>query len=573
MTTVRKSSKRFQQKVGGPLAGLFSLLLSFCCLVVASPLQAAEGERPPPKLVLQLTVDQLRGDLIQVHRNQFKQGGFRALTDQGFYYVNAHYDHANTETAIGHSSLFTGTYPAYHGVVANDMFDLKTGESLYCVGDKDVNILGLPKDSGASPKNLIGSTIGDELKMASPKSKIFGVSLKDRGAILPAGHLGKAFWYSSSNGEFVTSSYYYEDYPQWVKEWNTHKIADSYRDKQWELLHKIDSYIHQKDIRPFEKGYKHLDNKIPKKYMPSEQVKDKDYYTGLKFTPPGDEMLLSFAIETLKNEKLGQGDVTDFLSVSFSSNDYARHYFGPASLEAEDILLRLDQHFKTLFDYVDKTVGLENTLIILSADHGGGDSDQHMKTLGYAADRLDPDQFIDGLKAKVRSHFKVEQDLIKAFFSPYIYLDNEAIAKNGLKKPEVEQFIADEVMKEDTFLYAVTRTQLLSGNYPKTDMHRRILNNFHPKRSGDIYLLPEQFFMFYHQPYAGLTANHPFPWTYDTFVPVIFAGNGIKAQKSARLVRPYDIAATIASWLGIKPPSGSVGVPLYELLHANRFQK
>ncbi len=545
-------------------------LLLFAFVLVGCTQQKLDVVKP--KLVLQITVDQFRGDLPTRFLDRLGEGGLRYLIENGTYYSNAHYRHANTETAVGHATLFTGADPSRHGLVANSWIDPTTGESVYNTEDDRYHLIGKePKPhEGVSPHNLLSSTIGDELIISNAgQSRVFSVSVKDRGAIIPGGHTGKAFWYSKSSGKFVTSTYYYDEYPDWVKTWNNFKLADQYRGKTWNLLNDRSTYF-AKDIddRPFEADFKPFGRTFPHQYGD-----DKYLYLRLSLSPVGDELTLDFTKSLIKNEHIGQGDNVDFLAVSFSSTDYVGHLFGPSSLETEDNILRLDRILAELFEFVDNEVGLENTLIVLSADHGAPEAPEYMTELGMEAGRFDFTYFKEQgpLNEVLKKRFG-RDDLIASHSHPYLYLNLQSIAEASLNIDVVESFIAAEVMKIPGIAYAQTRSDLLAGRISNSPLQIQIRRNFHPERSGNIHLIQEQYWFLHSTDEAqkmgleGIAAIHGSPWTYDTYVPIFFAGNGITAQTITRRVSPTDIAPTIANYLKIKFPSGSIGNPLKEVL-------
>jgi predicted AlkP superfamily pyrophosphatase or phosphodiesterase len=338
--------------------GLFLILIS-CFLLHGLTLCVSAADNKP-KLILQITVDQLRGDLPGRYADRLAEGGFRYLMEKGTWYTDAHYRHANTETAVGHATLATGADPSRHGIVANDWIDQDTGAFVYNTEDDRHHIIGRRSKAheGVSPLNLLASTISDELVVhTGGRSRAFSVSVKDRGAILPGGHAGKAFWFSKRSGEFVTSTYYYDDYPAWVKQWNAARPADAYKGKAWELLKDRATYVHgQMDDRPYEADLKPLG-----RVFPHQLGEDSKYfYLLLTLTPIGDRLTLDFAKALVENERLGQNDdgVPDYLQISFSSTDYIGHLFGPSSLETEDNILRLDRTLADLFEFIDEKVGL-----------------------------------------------------------------------------------------------------------------------------------------------------------------------------------------------------------------------
>ena len=572
------------------LSNCFNFLLSmiFAAIFIMPLVTYAQDEAPinlpsKPRLVLQITVDALRGDLPKRYAHMLGEGGFRYLIDEGVVYTNAHYQHANTETIVGHVSLATGSVPAAHGMVANVWFDREQDRLIYNIEDARYHLLTADADvnqkteidptqkmakvAGRSPAAILSSTFSDELTVHfAGKSKIFAVSVKDRGAVSLAGQSGKAFWFSKSSGEFVTSTYYYQQYPDWVNAWNARKPAMSYAGKSWTLMHQPSKYLFGKaDDRAYETDFPGFGRVFPHPYGAAD---DKYFTTRLTLSPAGDELTLDFAKALLDNEQLGQDDVPDYLAISFSSTDYVGHLFGASSLESEDNLARLDRTLADLLAYVDKKVGLANTLIVLSADHGqpevpghlheyGNDSAQHFDT-----NSLDKTPAIAALKKQ----FGIGEALIEAFFQPYVYLNRDLIREKGLDLAEVELVVAEELMKFDGVAAAISSSALRTANLPDTLLIRSVLRNFHPKRSGDIYLVfePNVFI----SEFDGLTvaSTHGSPWRYDTFVPVIFAGAGLPSKTISRSITPYDIAPTLANYVGVKPPSAAIGNPLIEVL-------
>ncbi len=555
------------------LRGFFRILI--ICFLAHGLILPATADAKNPKLVLQITVDQLRGDLPMRYKDRLGPGGFAYLMQNGAHFNNAHYRYANTETAVGHATLFTGADPSRHGVVANDWIDQNTGALVYCTEDARHHIIGSKAGAhqGVSPRNLLSSTIGDELVVNNGgKSRVFSVSVKDRGAILPGGHAGKAFWFSKRTGQFVTSTYYYDDYPAWVKQWNAAKPADRYKGKDWDLIHDRSTYLAgNMDDRPYEADFKPLGRTFPHALGDGSS---KYFYLVLSLTPMGDELTLDFARALIENERVGQGEVTDLLAISFSSTDYIGHLFGPSSLETEDNILRLDRLLADLFKYVDEKVGLDKTLIVLSGDHGAPEAPECIAELGMETGRFPFDWFKKGSPlADALKHRFGRDELISSHSHPYLYLNLEAINEAGLNVPEVEGFIAGEIMKVPGIAYAMTRTDLFAGRITESPVQNQIRRSFHPTRSGNIHMIPEQYWFLHSTEEAekmgidAIAAIHGSPWVYDTYVPIFFAGPGIPKKLTInRQVGPHDVAATIAAYLEIKPPSGSVGVPLVEVL-------
>ncbi len=543
---------------------------------------AADLNNNQPKLILQITVDQLRGDLPDKFMKNMGEGGFRYLKKNAIWYSNAHYGHSNTETVVGHTTLATGADPAEHGMVSNVWYDRESDRLAYNVEDSRYHILSegadvdkssevdasqkLASTDGRSPANIMVSTFSDELSFhTNGQAKIFAVSVKDRGAVTLAGHAGKAFWFSKASGEFITSNYYYDKYPQWVSDWNRAQKNRAYENQAWSLQKDKSLYLYaNQDDQSWEVDVAGFGRTFPHHYGAAD---NKHFNNFLTFSPAGDELTLSFAKTIIKHEKLGQNSVTDFLSISFSSTDYVGHLFGPSSLEAEDNMLRLDRTLASLFEYVDEHVGLNNTLIILSADHGGPDAPGNMREFGVDAGyvalaKLNNSSSFDKLKKR----FGVGEELIKTYFPPYVYLDRELIKRKGLNLLEVEQAVANEIIKIDGVASAISSTEIRMNQLPDTFLNRKAIRNYNPQRSGDILVLFKPFY-FVNDFHGEITAaNHGGPWDYDTFVPVIFAGKNIKGQRISRKVEPKDIAPTLSAFLDIKSPSGSSGNVLPEVV-------
>ena len=542
----------------------------------------AQDAAAPPRLVLQITVDQLRGDLPTRYFDRLGEGGLRYLWENGTVYADAHHSHANTETIVGHTTLATGAYPAAHGMIGNTWLDRATGEVTYGIEDARYRLLtaGAGVDEGAeidptqraarsegrSPAAIMVSTFSDELAShTAGGAKVFAVSVKDRGAVPMAGHAGKAFWFSKARGEFVTSNYYYDRYPAWVERWNEQRLPFAYAGMSWSLLNDVSTYLFgDADDRPWETDVAGFGRTFP---HPFGDADGRFFTTLLTLSPAGDRLTAEFAKTLLTNEQLGQDEVTDFLGVSFSSTDYVGHVFGPSSLEGEDNILQLDRTLADLLAFVDQYVGLERTLIVLSADHGGPEAPGYLNALGIPAGYVEPATWdtqasIDAIKQR----FEIRGELIQQYSHPYIYLSREVMAREAIEREAIERAVAAEVEKLPGVAIAVSSRALASGDIPDMPLYRSVLENFNPVRSGDVFVVFEP--NWFINDFDGLTvaATHGSPWRYDTFVPIVFAGAGIPAQHIYRRVRTVDVAPTLAALLSIKPPSASAGTLLVEVL-------
>ena len=534
-----------------------------------------------PRLVLQITVDQLRGDLPWRHMRQFGEGGFKYLADQGIWYTNANYHHANTETVVGHSSLATGTVPSVHGMVGNIWFDRATNELVYNIEDPSFGLLTAGADvdksseidptqraantDGRSPRALLSSTFSDQLAARyGNRSKIFAVSVKDRGAVPLAGRSGKAFWFSKAAGQFVTSNYYYDNYPPWVQSWNEGGKLDAYDNQSWTLSRPADSYQRiDEDDNDWETNFPGYGRTFP---HPWGDRSGKYFTTLLTVSPAGDQLTLDFAKTLLANEGLGQDAIPDYLSISFSSTDYVGHLFGSSSLEMEDNLLQLDRTLADLFAYVDKHIGLEHTLIVLSADHGGPEVPGYLRSLGDEVEHVDPAPFDAAtLNSALREKTGIKADLVQTFFTPYVYLNRELVASQGLDLYAMQRALAQILMARPEVIAAYTAQDISRGQVPASPLADMVVANFQPLRSGDVHLVfgSQEFIA----DFDGLSvaAMHGSPWRYDRHVPIVFAGSGLKAQRVGRAVAPYDIAVTLSAILQLEAPSGAIGEPLSEL--------
>ena len=559
---------------------MIQVILLFTSLLVS--VRTAAAEPVPPKLILQITVDQLRGDLPERFLDRMGEGGFRYLLEEGVVFKDAHHAHANTETIVGHATLATGAHPAAHGMVANVWFDKGTGRLVYNIEDERFPLLSADADvndeteidptqkkartSGRSPANILVSTLSDELALhTAGRAKIFGVSVKDRGAVSMAGHAGKAFWFSKASGEFVTSRFYYERYPEWVTAWNAAHPAQQYAGKSWELLLDHSTYLYgDMDDQPWEVDFPGYGRVFPHPFGPGD---GKYFTTLLTISPAGDALTLDFAKALIAAESIGGDDVTDYLSVSFSATDYVGHFFGASSLETEDNLLRLDQTIAALLKFVDDRIGLDNTLVVLSADHGSPEVPAYLREIGFEAETVDPDEWDQAAGiAALKQRFGIGKELIETYYHPYIYLNHDVMSERGLDAAEVEAAVAAELSKFDGVTLAVPSSALVTGHVPDTALTRMVLNNHNVRRSGDIYLVLEPHRFMNDFDGLAVASSHGSPWRYDTFVPVIFAGSGLKPLKVYRRINTVDVATTLAAWLGTKPPSGAAGQVLSEVV-------
>ena len=456
-----------------------------------------------PRLVLQITVDQLRGDLPTRYYDRFGDGGIRYLWENGVVYRNAHHAHANTETIVGHTTLATGAHPSGHGMVGNLWFDRETGFITYNVEDARYRLLTVGADvnkdteidptqraarsDGRSPAAILGSTFSDELRSNSGgRSKVFGISVKDRGAISMAGHSGTAYWFSKAGGEFVTSTYYLDQYPDWVTAFNAQQPTQQFANTSWDLLQNQSRYLFaETDDREWETDVAGFGRVFPHSYGDGTSLY---FTTWLTLSPAGDKLVLDFAKKALVEEQLGADDVTDYLGVSFSATDYVGHIFGPSSLESEDNILRLDRTIAELLAHIDENVGLDNTLIVLSADHGGPDAPGYSISLGIPAGYVDPDSWDrDTAIGRIKTAFNISGKLFETYSHPYLYFSEEVKNSRDIDIGALESAVVDELSQFEGVSLAVSSTALRRGNLQDTVLMHSVINNFHAKRSGDVF--------------------------------------------------------------------------------------
>ncbi|MDB2606795.1 alkaline phosphatase family protein [Zobellia sp.] len=513
-----------------------------------------------PKLVVGIIVDQMRYDYITRFWNHYGDNGFKRLVNEGFNCKNNHYNYAPTSTGPGHTSVYTGTTPAVHGIIGNNWYDKIAGESVYCAGDANYNSVGTTTGAGKmSPHRMTVTTITDELRLHTQmRGKTIAIALKDRGAVLPGGHTANAaYWFN--NGAWITSSFYMDKLPSWVEKFNADKSFDTYK-KPWKTLRKIKDYVESGvDDNAYEglfKGEKSsvFPHDIPKLWD------DNGKYEMLKATPFGNSMTADIAIAALEAEQLGADDDTDFLAVSFSSTDYVGHKFGVNSKEIEDTYLRLDQDLERLFKELDHKVGKGEYTLFLTADHAAIDVPAYLKDQKIPSDYED----WDPIKKKFNQFLEFNYgttDIVKNFSNDQYFLDHDIINNLDLSIQDVQEAIAKEVLTYKGIDRTYTAYQMWQNNYTR-GIPYILQNGYNQKRSGDVLVVLSPGTITY--PRTGST--HGSPQIYDTHVPLLFYGAGIKHGSTVKRTEVDDVAPTVASLLGIAFPSGATGTPLAEVL-------
>jgi len=513
---------------------------------------AAFPERP--KLIVLIVIDQFRYDYLTRFRPHFTAKGFNLLLDGGAVFTDCRYDYASTITGPGHASLATGAYPNQHGIIDNEWYDRTQHRAVYCVEDLSTHTVASQNGPGPtpafSPRNLIGSTLGDELRAATDfRSKVIAISLKDRAAILLGGHTATAaYWYEAGSGRFVTSTYYESALPPWVETFNQRAPARDFCGQVWKAL----------PVRPGDTGT------VFSEFHPSpgEPCPDPRFLGWLNDTPFMNEIELAFASEAVRGEHLGQGEDTDLLAVSLSVNDYVGHASGPYSEQVSDTTLRTDRDLAKFFADLDKQVGLDHVWIALSADHGVAPNPAFIQEHHLGLGNAQPGAIRGGVE-KAMSESLGPGPWVEDADELYVYLNRDTVKKRRIPEARAEEVAAQAAAAQPDVAAAFTRTQFLTGTLPNSPLARKAANSFNPKRSGDVFIVLAP----YAVPVVAATGtSHGSPWNYDTQVPLVLWGDAFKAGVYAKPCQPIDLAATLAAVLGITQSSESEGRPLTDAI-------
>jgi predicted AlkP superfamily pyrophosphatase or phosphodiesterase len=510
-----------------------------------------------PKLVVGIVVDQMRYDFLYRYETKYCKGGFKRLLSEGFNARNLHYNYGPTVTAAGHAAIFTGSIPSINGMIGNDWYDQRFQKSIYCTEDSTVKTVGTSSSAGKmSPKNLLVSTITDQLRIANNfRSKTIGIAMKDRGSILPAGHTANgAYWFDSSDGSWITSTFYMDDLPQWVKDYNAKKVANKYINTIWNTILPIEKYTESTaDNQPYETKFAGETKTV----FPHELLGTRgNIYEMIKTTPFGNTLTKEFALAAIENENLGKGEFTDFLTVSFSSPDYVGHAFGPNAIETEDTYIRLDKDLEEILNTLDQKLGKNNYLVFLSADHGVADVPGFWKQNKLPAGIL---QSV-GIRNLANEALKLKfglNDIIKAEDNSQFYLNHSLLKEKNISVSQVYDEIKGAVLGVDGIADVINLQDFNSSNVPESLLYK-IKNGYNTKRSGDIMMLSRP------QWFTGRSTGttHGSIYNYDTHVPALFFGWKIPKGESAIRYSISDIAPTIANLLNILEPSGNIGTPI-----------
>jgi len=542
---------------------LFSLSLLSCSIASAQTKKTAASqpknfpaEVARPKLVVGLVVDQMRWDYLYRYYNRYTNGGFKRLINEGFSAENTYIPYTPTYTACGHTCIYTGSVPAIHGIIGNDWYDPETKKNMYCTEDSTVVTVGsTPSSEGnMSPKNMLSNTITDELRIATNfKGKVIGISLKDRGSILPAGHAANAaYWYQGSTGNWITSSYYMNEVPTWIADYNKLKLANKFYAKNWETLYPIDTYVNS---TADEQAYEGKSSTFPHSLA---QFGGKNY-DAIRSTPYGNTITLDLAKLAILSEDLGKDNITDFLAVSCSATDYVGHQYGPNSIEAEDTYLRLDKDFEEFFNYLDKQVGKGNYTIFLTADHGAAHVPGFMQKNKLPAGVVSDRDIASKLNTYLNDKFKVNNLVLRSMNNQIIF-DHDKTDKGDVSFDVIKSASIDFLKKLDGFANVVDISRISQSTLPEVQK-KMITNGYNAKRSGDLYYILNP--NWFNGSSTGTTHGNWNP--YDSHIPLVFMGWGIKPGASNKTHYMTDIAPTLAALLHIQMPNGNVGEPITEI--------
>lgn len=542
------------------LQSMLVIALMFCGIELAA--QAAEQ----PKLVVGIVVDQMRQEYLYRYGAKFGPGGFKRMMNEGFMLTNAHYNYVPTYTGPGHASVYTGTTPAIHGIIGNDWYDKNLKKMVNCVEDPDQKPVGSNGNGDVSPWRMLTTTITDEMKIASQKrSKVISLSIKDRGAVLPGGHMADAaYWYDGSTGKFITSTYYRLTLPEWMDKFNEKNLADQYLSQTWNTRLPIADYT---ESGPDDSPYEEIFNGKERPVFPYDLKvlrATNGNFAMLAETPFGNDLLLAAARAALQGERLGKNTATDFLGISFSSPDIIGHSFGPNSIEVEDTYIRLDQNLADLFSILDAEVGRGKYIVFLTADHAVADVPQYLKDNKVPVDyqRRDTASY----NTFLRKNFPGKQ-VIQNVSNNQVFLNQDLFQgdpkTSGIDLLVAAESVASYIISQKGIAQVFTKGQLRQGSFDEEGPRGMVIRGFHPKRSGDIAYLTEPGWL---SSSSTTGTSHGTPYSYDTHVPVLFFGAGVKPGSSSAYHPITDIAPTLSVLLKIKFPNGCTGQPIRELI-------
>ena len=531
--------------------------LGCCSIYSVSAQQASAIGVQRPKLVVGIVIDQMRWDYLYRYQKRYTDGGFKRLLNEGFSCENTVIPYVPSVTAIGHTCIYTGSVPSIHGIAGNNF--VKNGEKVYCTDDDTVKPVGSNSEAGLmSPRNLWVTTIGDEMKIASNgRAKVVGVALKDRASILPAGHNPDgAFWFDDKSGNFITSTHYMNQLPKWVEAFNSKKLPEHYLSEKWNTLYPKDTYTEStSDENEYENGIK----KGVKATLPLNlpELYKKYGYNIIRNTPFGNSLTFDMAKAAIDGEQLGADDETDLLAISCSSTDYIGHQVGTHAVETEDTYLRLDKAIADFLSYLDTKVGKGNYLVFLSADHGAMNNVRFLQDRRIPAGNWDDDTAAKKLNEALAKDYPNTGDLVKTVMNYQVFFNREVIKNQHLDFAKIKQTVVDFLKEDSCVLYACDMEKTMTESIPE-EVKYRIVNGYNRERSGDIQIVLKPNFYTH-----GMKGTDHGAWNlYDTHIPLVFMGWGIKHGATTKRTFMTDIAPTIGALIHVQAPNGCVGKPI-----------
>jgi predicted AlkP superfamily pyrophosphatase or phosphodiesterase len=535
--------------------------------LATAPIAAVTNQLPRPKLVVGLVVDQMRWDYLYRYYARYQNNGFKRLLNEGFTCENTQVDYIPTVTAAGHSCIYTGSVPSIHGIAGNDFIIQATGKPMYCTEDTTVQTVGSTTKAGQmSPRNLLTTTVTDELRLATNfQSKVIGIALKDRGGILPAGHTANAaYWFDDKTGNWITSTYYMKELPQWVTDFNEQKLPENYLKQDWATLYPIDTYLQSTpDNSKYEGKFKGTD-------APTMPVKTSAIYKGnlglIRSVPFGNTFTLDLAVAAINSEQLGQRDVTDFLAISLSTPDYVGHQFGINAVEIEDTYLRLDRDIASFLTYLDAKVGKGNYTVFLTADHGAAHNTAFLNDHNIPAGVWDDGAALKELNNFLLDKYKAE-GLVLSLLNYQVNLNYKTVNYLHLDEEVLKKDCISFLEKQPEIAFVVDMKKAQTADIPEA-LRTRIINGYSAAHSGEIQIiLKPGWFTGHGSGDGGPTGTTHGTWNpYDNHIPLVFMGWGIKHGSLTQETHMTDIAPTIAALLHIQAPNGSIGHPISEVL-------
>ncbi|HRO43651.1 MAG TPA: alkaline phosphatase family protein [Flavipsychrobacter sp.] len=511
-----------------------------------------------PKLVVGVVVDQMRWDYLYRFYDRYSANGFKRLMNDGFNCQQTMINYLPAYTAPGHACIYTGSVPSIHGIAGNNWIDNNTGKHWYCTEDTSVSPVGGSKQAGMmSPKNMLVTTVTDELRLATNfKSRVFGFSLKDRGAIIPAGHLANgAYWYDDSTGSFISSSFYGNTLPAWLNTFNNQRLPDTFLRQPWETLYPINTYTQSiKDNNRYEGNFSGEKNPVFPHIVKSSS------YPNMRRLPSGNTYTFHAAKACIEGEYLGMKNETDFLCISLSSPDYIGHQFAPNSVEVEDTYLRLDKDLGDFITYLDKKLGKGNYLMFLTADHGGAHNASYLNDIKIPAGNEQEGKILSQLKELSKTKFGTDE-LIRGYDNYQVFLDHKKLESHKIEEEDLKIAIKEWFYKSPQVAYVLDMQEMDETPVPEPILTKAI-NGYHRLRSGDLLVIYNP--GWYHG-YGQTGTTHGTWHPYDSHIPLLWYGWKIKKGSSNRTINMEDIAATLAAMLHIQMPNGCIGKVISEV--------